>query len=62
MTALERDSGWVERMNTPRTINLVGGRGYTGSELLRLLAGHPYMELGMASSRSEAGQSHILHL
>jgi N-acetyl-gamma-glutamyl-phosphate reductase len=43
-------------MNASRIINLVGGRGYTGSELLRLIAGHPQMELGMASSRSHAGQ------
>jgi len=40
-----------------RTINLVGGRGYTGSELLRLIAGHPLMKLGIASSRSDAGQT-----
>jgi N-acetyl-gamma-glutamyl-phosphate reductase len=39
-----------------KTINLIGGRGYTGSELLGLLAGHPDMELGIASSRSHAGQ------
>jgi len=38
-------------------VNLVGGRGYTGSELLRLIAGHPDMDLGIASSRSVAGQS-----
>jgi N-acetyl-gamma-glutamyl-phosphate reductase len=38
-------------------MNLVGGRGYTGSELLRLLAGHPGMRLGIASSSSHAGQS-----
>ncbi len=44
-------------MNNSRTINLVGGRGYTGSELLRLLAKHPSMELGIASSRTEAGQT-----
>jgi len=44
-------------MSTSRIINLVGGRGYTGSELLSLIAGHPQMELGMASSRSHAGQS-----
>ena len=44
-------------MSTSRTVNLVGGRGYTGSELLRLVAGHPNMDLGMASSRSHAGQS-----
>lgn len=44
-------------MNDKRIINLVGGRGYTGSELLRLIAGHPDMDLGIASSRSVAGQS-----
>jgi len=43
-------------MTDSRTINLVGGRGYTGSELLALVAGHPNMDLGFASSRSEAGQ------
>lgn len=43
-------------MSAPRRINLVGGRGYTGSELLRLIAAHPDMELGMASSRSHAGE------
>jgi len=43
-------------MSTSRTINLVGGRGYTGSELLRLIAAHPGMNLGMASSRSHAGE------
>ena len=37
-------------------INLVGGRGYTGSELLGLIAAHPDMDLAMASSRSDAGE------
>ena len=44
-------------MSASCIVNLVGGRGYTGSELLRLIAGHPDMDLGMASSRSHAGQS-----
>ncbi|MCP4046098.1 MAG: N-acetyl-gamma-glutamyl-phosphate reductase [Gammaproteobacteria bacterium] len=44
-------------MSAARIINLVGGRGYTGSELLTLIAMHPQMDLGMASSRSHAGQS-----
>ncbi len=35
---------------------LIGGRGYTGSELLRLLAHHPDIKLALASSGSEAGQ------
>lgn len=34
---------------------IVGGTGYTGVELLRLLAGHPDVELAMITSRSEEG-------
>jgi N-acetyl-gamma-glutamyl-phosphate reductase len=44
-------------MNDLRRVNLVGGRGYTGLELLRLIARHPQMDLGIASSRTEAGQT-----
>jgi N-acetyl-gamma-glutamyl-phosphate reductase len=36
-------------------IAIVGGTGYTGVELLRLLANHPYAELVAITSRSEAG-------
>jgi N-acetyl-gamma-glutamyl-phosphate reductase len=35
---------------------IVGGTGYTGVELLRLLAGHPDVELAIITSRSEAGR------
>ncbi len=35
---------------------IVGGTGYTGVELLRLLAGHPDTELSVITSRSEAGR------
>lgn len=34
---------------------IVGGTGYTGQELLRLLAGHPQVELALITSRGEAG-------
>lgn len=34
---------------------IVGGTGYTGVELLRLLAAHPDVELRVITSRSEAG-------
>lgn len=44
-------------MSGIRSLNLMGGRGYTGSELLTLIAQHPDLELGIASSRSHAGQS-----
>ena len=36
-------------------VGIVGGTGYTGVELLRLLAGHPEVELSVITSRSEAG-------
>ena len=35
---------------------LIGGRGYTGSELLGLIAGHPELTLALATSDSRAGQ------
>jgi len=34
---------------------IVGGTGYTGVELLRLLAGHPQVQLTAITSRSESG-------
>ena len=34
---------------------IVGGTGYTGVELLRLLARHPEVELKAITSRKEAG-------
>ena len=36
-------------------IGIVGGTGYTGVELLRLLALHPHAELTVITSRGEAG-------
>lgn len=36
-------------------IGIVGGTGYTGVELLRLLARHPHAELTAITSRKEAG-------
>ena len=38
-------------------IGIVGGTGYTGVELLRLLARHPNCELSAITSRQEAGQA-----
>lgn len=36
-------------------VGIVGGTGYTGVELLRLLAVHPQVELAVITSRGEAG-------
>ncbi len=37
-------------------VGVVGGTGYTGAELLRLLVMHPKVELRYVTSRSEAGK------
>lgn len=36
-------------------VGIVGGTGYTGVELLRLLAVHPNVEIALVTSRGEAG-------
>lgn len=41
--------------NSKLKIGIVGGTGYTGVELLRLLAVHPNAELSVITSRGEAG-------
>lgn len=37
-------------------IGIVGGTGYTGAELLRLLSRHPYARVQVLTSRQEVGQ------
>lgn len=44
-------------MHNYATAGVLGGTGYTGRELVRLLAGHPEVRLEWATSRSEAGGS-----
>ena len=38
------------------TIGIIGARGHTGAELIRLLAGHPRFELAFVASRELDGQ------
>lgn len=38
-------------------VGIVGGTGYTGGELIRLLLHHPYAELSFATSRTHAGKA-----
>ena len=40
----------------PVTLGIVGARGHTGSELIRLVAAHPHFELAFVSSRELDGQ------
>ncbi len=39
-----------------KTLGIVGARGYTGAELIKLVADHPGIELACVSSRELAGQ------
>jgi len=39
------------------TASVIGGRGFTGGELLRLLDGHPEFELVQATSRSKTNKT-----
>jgi hypothetical protein len=43
-------------------VGIVGGTGYTGVELLRLLARHPEVELTAITSRGDAGQGGRRHV
>ncbi len=44
------------------SVGIVGGSGYTGGELLRLLHGHPHAEVMQVTSRSRAGQYiYVMH-
>jgi N-acetyl-gamma-glutamyl-phosphate reductase len=48
-----RLAGGMKRVKTA----IVGASGYSGMELLRLLLGHPGVELAAATSRQEAGRA-----
>lgn len=43
-------------MSSKITAGIVGGTGYTGGELIRLLLYHPFVDLEFVTSRSRAGQ------
>lgn len=43
-------------------VGIIGGAGYTGGELIRLLIHHPYVSLAFIHSRSNAGKAvHTVH-
>lgn len=45
-----------------KTVGLVGARGHTGAELIRLIARHPQLQLAFVSSRELAGQLVSAHI
>jgi len=44
-------------MNKPFRAGVVGATGYTGQEVVRLVRGHPRLQLAFATSESEAGRA-----
>jgi LysW-gamma-L-alpha-aminoadipyl-6-phosphate/LysW-L-glutamyl-5-phosphate reductase len=49
-------------MMAPVRVSIVGGSGYTGGELLRLLVHHPGVEIAQVTSESQAGNYvHSVH-
>ena len=49
-------------MSSKKTVGIVGARGHTGAELIRLIARHPHLELAFVSSRELAGQKVSDHI
>ncbi len=45
----------VPSATAPRRAGIIGASGYTGVELMRLIAGHPGLELVMATGDTQAG-------
>ena len=49
-------------MTAPIRVSLIGGSGYGGGELLRLLMAHPHVAVGQVTSESQAGNFvHSVH-
>lgn len=49
-------------MSKKISVGIIGGAGYTGGELLRLLINHPHVEIGFVNSKSNAGNPvHQVH-
>ena len=44
-------------MHMPVTVAVAGASGYAGGEVLRLLLGHPDVEIGALTGGSNAGES-----
>ncbi|MBS1772036.1 MAG: N-acetyl-gamma-glutamyl-phosphate reductase [Bacteroidetes bacterium] len=44
-------------MDKKMQVGVIGGAGYTGGELIRLLLHHPYVEIVFVHSRSNAGEA-----
>lgn len=55
-------SNFTEQKGTAVKVGIVGGAGYTGGELIRLLINHPNVSISFVHSRSNAGKPvHSVH-
>lgn len=62
MCIIMRKIAYTCRMpGSPRKVGIVGASGYGGAELLRLCAGHPDLDVAVATAGSHAGQSVAAH-
>ncbi len=53
----EGGAPFVHRLSTSKPrVGIIGARGYTGNELMKLIINHPNMELAAVSSRQLAGK------
>ena len=48
-------------INMSKKISIIGGRGFTGQELIKLIESHPEFELAQAFSSSVAGEEIMIH-
>ena len=44
------------QVNKKIKVGIIGGAGYTGGELIRILLHHPYVEISYAVSKSQSGK------
>ena len=61
MTATGAAAAGASKGGARKRVAVVGGTGYGGMELLRLLLGHPDVEVTTITSRSESGPVGDVH-
>ncbi|RUO95320.1 hypothetical protein BC936DRAFT_144489, partial [Jimgerdemannia flammicorona] len=54
-TTTQQRRGFATTTGTAKNVGLIGARGYTGRELVRLLSSHPHLNLTHVSSRELKG-------
>ncbi|TXG64399.1 hypothetical protein EZV62_011393 [Acer yangbiense] len=55
--SLQIEDGKLQKPEKQARIGLLGASGYTGAEIVRLLANHPYFDITLMTADRKAGQS-----